>query len=90
MACWIERCPWRWRAWGVSALSAVAVWIAVDLIKRHVGVYGPGFGATPVETTSLTDEARVVSAWLSFDWTGYLSRMDGLLAKLPELFGGRV
>jgi hypothetical protein len=89
VACWIEGRAWSWRNWLTAAVAAAAVWLVVDLIKLQVSVYGPGAPVGPGETSSLTDEARIVSAWLSFDWAGYAARMSGLFAKVPDLFGGR-
>lgn len=83
----LEGRSWSPKQW-LSAMVAIAVvWCAIDVLKWHVNTLGPDGGAR--ETSSLGQEARLLGAWLSFEWAGYAARLRSLLSALPALFGAR-
>jgi hypothetical protein len=62
------------------------VWLAVDVIKRQVNIYGPAGGTW--EAGSVTLGAQTFAQWLSFDVMAYLARMGTLLTSgVPDMLG---
>ena len=84
---WRDR-TWSWPAAAKAAASFAAVWIAVDLLKRTVNMYGPAGGVH--ESASLTLQAKQIAMWLSIEVRPYLARLVSVLTNgLPDLVGGR-
>jgi hypothetical protein len=83
----LEGRSWSWRQWLSAIVAMAAVWGAIDVLKWHVNTLGPQGGLR--ETSSLGQEARILSAWLSFEWAGYAARLWSLVSALPDLFGAR-
>lgn len=84
---WRDR-TWSWRAAGKAAAAFAAVWLAVDLLKRTVNMYGPAGGVH--ESASLTLQAQQIAMWLSIEVRPYLARLISMLTNgLPDLVGGR-
>jgi hypothetical protein len=83
----MEGRSWSSKQWLSAIASMAAVWIAIDVLKWHINTLGPDGGLR--ETSSLGQEARILSAWLSFEWAGYAARLWSLVSALPDLFGAR-
>jgi hypothetical protein len=85
---WLESRSIRWPAMLQAAAASAAVWIAIDQLKRHINIAGPG-GDTGT-SGSLALEAVQVGKLLSFHPALYFARLQLLLTQgLPDLFGGR-
>jgi hypothetical protein len=79
----------RWRAVANAVAAFCVVWIAVDQLKQHINIAGPG-GASVGATGSLALEAVQVSRLLSFHSSVYIARFHLLLTNgVPDLFGAR-
>jgi len=87
---WLELREVRWPAVLKSSAAFAITWIAIDQLKRHVSVAGPGADNTVAAGGSLALEALHVGRLLSFDPGLYFGRLHLLLTQgLPDLFGAR-
>jgi hypothetical protein len=87
---WLELRKVRWPAVLKSTAACAITWIAIDQLKRHVSVAGPGSETTVGAGGSLALEAVHVGRLLSFDPGLYFGRLHLLLTQgLPDLFGAR-
>jgi hypothetical protein len=86
---WLELREVRWPAVAKAAGAFATTWIAVDLAKKYLDVYGPGSaGSTPA---SLAKEVVQVGQLLTFQPSTYLARLQLLVTQgLPDLFGARI
>ena len=86
---WLEAREVRWAAVAKAGGAFAATWIAVDLAKKYLDVYGPGSaGSAPA---SLAREAVQVGQLLTFQPSTYLARLQLLVTQgLPDLFGARL
>jgi hypothetical protein len=87
VALFLEGRSWSLRQWLGAMIAIAAVWSAIDVLKWHVNTLGPSGGLR--DTSSLGQEARILGAWLSFEWAGYAARLWSLLSALPDLVGAR-
>ena len=72
-----------WRAAGFAV-----IWLAVDVIKRNVNVYGPAGGEWSAGSVALG--AQTFASWLSFDVGAYAMRVWQMVTwGIPEMFGAR-
>ena len=87
---WLERRAIRWPALATSAAAFGVTWVAIDQVKRHVNIAGPGGAAAAAASGPLSQEAVQVGRLLSFHPAVYLARLHVLLAQgVPDLFGAR-
>jgi hypothetical protein len=88
IAVWDSRRDWAWRAIARGAAAFVGMWLAIDLLKRHVSALGPS--ETPAAAGSLLLEAQTLSRDLTWHPARYLPRLwQVLTVGLPHLFGAR-
>lgn len=87
---WFEAREVHWPAIARSAAAFGLTWIAIDQLKRHVNIAGPGADAAAGAGGSLALEAMQVGRLLSFHPALYFARLRLLLTQgLPDLFGAR-
>jgi hypothetical protein len=88
IACWRDAAyrtipSLAWRAAGFAV-----IWLAVDVIKRNVNVYGPAGGEWSAGSVALG--AQTFASWLSFDVRAYALRVWQMVTwGIPEMFGAR-
>jgi len=88
VAMWASRREWAWGAIARSAAAFAAVWLTIDLLKRHVSAVGPS--DTPTAAGSLLLEAQTLSKDLTWHPARYLPRLwQVTTVGLPQLFGAR-
>src|SRR5579863_7038256 len=62
VALWLEGRSWSLAEWLRAVVGVAVVWGAVDVLKWHVNTLGPAGGVQ--QTSSLGQEARILSEWL--------------------------
>ena len=87
---WLELREIRWPAVAKAGGAFAATWVAIDLAKKYLDVFGPGSAGSGAPA-SLTKEAVQVGQLLTFQPSTYLARLQLLLTQgLPDLFGARL
>jgi hypothetical protein len=87
---WLELREVRWPAILKASGAFGVTWFALDQLKRHINMAGPGGNVSTGPGGSLALEAVLVGRSLSFHPSIYLARLHLLLAQgLPDLFGAR-
>jgi hypothetical protein len=87
---WFEHRRIRWPAIVRSTAALAVTWIAIDQLKRHVNIAGPGADLASGAGGSLALEAVQVGRLLSFHPSVYFARLHLLLTQgLPDLCGAR-
>jgi hypothetical protein len=87
---WWELRAIRWPTILKATIAFSVSWLAIDQLKRHINIAGPGVDARTGAGGSLVLEAVQVGRLLSFHPTVYLARLHLLLTQgLPDLFGAR-
>jgi hypothetical protein len=88
---WLELREVRWSAVAKTGGAFAATWIAIDVLKQHVNISGPGSAGSTLRNGSLALEAVQVGQLLStFRPSTYLARFQLLLTQgLADLFGVR-
>jgi hypothetical protein len=86
LAQWRDRRWWTARDGLLALAGAIAVWVAIDLLKRQINLYGPSGGAFMAE--SLILQPQQIAQWLSLD--AWASRVvDIAMRGVPDMFGAR-
>ncbi len=86
LAQWWSHRWWTARDAARALAGAVVVWVAIDLLKRQINVYGPAGGDFVAE--SLLLQPQQIAQWLSLDAWG--SRVVDLATRgVPDMFGAR-
>ena len=87
---WLDHRRIEWPAIARSAAALAITWIAIDQLKRHVNIAGPGAELASGAAGSLALEAVQVGRLLSFHPAIYFARLHLLLTQgMPDLFGAR-
>lgn len=87
-ALWREGRWWPLAALGRAIAGFGAVWVAVDILKRSINLYGPPGGDHV--SASLGMEVQQLLLWMSLDPGPYLERTTQVvLQALPDMMGAR-
>jgi hypothetical protein len=86
LAQWREGRWWTWRDLAGASAAFAVVWLAIDLLKRSVNVYGPSGGE--FASGSLLMQSQQIAMWLSLE--AYGDRVWHLVSHgIPDMFGAR-
>jgi hypothetical protein len=86
LAQWREGRRWTGRDLARAVAAFAVVWLAIDLLKRSVNVYGPTGGE--FASGSLIMQSQQIAMWLSLE--AYGDRVWHLVSHgIPDMFGAR-
>jgi hypothetical protein len=86
LAQWREGRWWTWRDLAKASAAFAIVWLAIDLLKRSINVYGPSGGE--FAAGSLLMQSQQIAMWLSLE--AYGDRVWHLVSHgIPDMFGAR-
>jgi hypothetical protein len=86
VAQWRERVWWTRRDLAKAAGTFAVIWLAIDVLKRSVNVYGPSGGE--FASGSLLMQSQQIAMWLSLE--AYGDRVWHLVRHgVPDMFGAR-
>ena len=81
-----NRMFWSLASLAKRAASFAAVWLVVDILKRHINMLGPSGGDWVSGSAMLGPQTFV--KWLSFSWDEYAARVrDVVTWGIPDLLG---